>query len=158
ALILFMAGVARFVEVAAGSQNPVRFLLVSRKQRRLSRGDEALRVGQPLTLVDEPVADEQQVARLDDRRRAVADGGPFLVVLRYRLFDLGAVDGCAYRVVDDVGVRQNDRVHDLLDRGDWWRRWNVGVSGRTHARGACAGNDERDSRDEQSDADEKKPL
>src|SRR6185503_20721260 len=89
-LILVMARVAGFVKVATGGQHAVRLLLFGGGEDRLAGGNEPLRVREPLPGVDQPVADEQHVARLDDRRGAVANRRPLLIVFRRELFDLGA--------------------------------------------------------------------
>src|SRR5262249_32687992 len=87
ALILFMARAAGVVEVAASGENAVRFLFVRGREGGLSGGDETLCIRQPLALVDEAIADEEHVARLHDRRSAVAHRCPLLVVLRRNLLD-----------------------------------------------------------------------
>src|SRR3990172_10594212 len=68
-LIPVMAGVAGLVDDVAGLEDAVGAPGLSRLERHLPGGHERLRHRDPVATIDRPVAHQQQVARLDERRR-----------------------------------------------------------------------------------------
>src|SRR5437762_13882426 len=105
--IFCVARVARFIEVASGRKDAVGVFRVDRIEGRLGRGDHLARRLGPVAFVEDATTHQEEVAGLDERRRAVADRRPLFVVPRSKvLYAAGRARG-SHRLVNHVGARRS---------------------------------------------------
>src|SRR5262245_56744706 len=86
-LIFGMTGITRLVDRGTGIQDSFLVVRFGGLDRQLALLDHGARDRDPITVVDDAVAHQQQIPRLDERRGLTRQRGPFLVVLRRCLLD-----------------------------------------------------------------------